>query len=102
MDKIKALNLIGMAYRARKVVNGYESVMACVVSGKAKCVIIANDASGKTIEAFSKKCYFYHVPMCMDFNTDEISKAIGKGLAKVITITDNGFCKSLNKLLSEV
>ena len=71
MEKVKALNLIGIAYRAKKIVNGYESVMATVTSGKAKCVIVASDASSKTIEAFSKKCYFYHVPMYMDFNTDE-------------------------------
>ena len=82
MEKVKALNLIGIAYRAKKIVNGYDS--------------------SKTIEAFSKKCYFYHVPMYMDFNTDEISKAIGKGLCKVICLTDDGFNKSLNKLLSEV
>ena len=102
MEKVKALNLIGIAYRAKKIINGYESVMATVTSGKAKCVIVASDASSKTIEAFSKKCYFYHVPMYMDFNTDEISKAIGKGLCKVICLTDDGFNKSLNKLLSEV
>ena len=53
MDKIKALNLIGMAYRARKVVNGYDSVMACITSSKAKIVIVSNDASSKTIESFS-------------------------------------------------
>ena len=63
MEKVKALNLIGIAYRAKKIVNGYESVMATVTSGKAKCVIVASDASSKTIEAFSKKCYFYHVPI---------------------------------------
>ena len=39
MEKVKALNLIGIAYRAKKIVNGYESVMATVTSGKAKCVI---------------------------------------------------------------
>lgn len=102
MDKIKALNLIGMAYRARKVVNGYDSVMACVTSSKAKIVIVSNDASSKTIEAFSKKCHFYNVPVCNKFTTEELSKAVGKGLCKIIAIIDSGFVKSLDKLLSEV
>lgn len=102
MDKLKALNLLGMAYRARKVINGYDSVMISITSNKAKIVLVASDASSKTIEAFSKKCHFYNVPMFVCFDTEELSKAIGKGLAKVLAISDQGFCKSLSKLLSEV
>lgn len=102
MDKVKALNLLGMAYRARKVINGYDSVMIGITSNKAKIVLVASDASSKTIEAFSKKCHFYNVPMYVCFDTAELSKAIGKGLAKVLAINDQGFCKSLSKLLSEV
>ena len=80
MDKVKALNLLGMAYRARKVINGYDSVMIGITSNKAKIVLVASDASSKTIEAFSKKCHFYNVPMYVCFDTAELSKAIGKGL----------------------
>ena len=102
MDRKKALNLLGMAYRARKIINGYESVMDAVIKGKASIVLVANDASEKTIEAFNKKCFFYHVELNLSFSADELSKAIGKGLAKVIAISDNGFTNSLKKLLSEV
>lgn len=102
MEKQKALNLLGMAYRARKTINGYDSVMDAIIKGKAKIVLIASDASEKTIEAFQKKCFYYHVDLCEEFTTAELSKAIGKGLCKVLAISDDGFTKSLNKLLSEV
>ena len=102
MNKQKALNLLGMAYRARKTINGYDSVMDAIIKGKGKIVLIASDASEKTIEAFQKKCFYYHVDICEMFTTAELSKAIGKGLCKVLAISDEGFTKSLNKLLSEV
>ena len=102
MDKQKALNLLGMAYRARMIINGYDSVMDAITKGKAKIVMIANDASEKTIEAFDKKCFYYKVDMNVVFNSLELSKAIGKGLVKVLAISDEGFTKSLKKLLSEV
>ena len=102
MEKQKALNLLGMAYRARMIINGYDSVMDAIIKGKAKIVLIANDASEKTIEAFDKKCFYYKVDMCLALNSLELSKAIGKGLVKVLAISDEGFTKSLKKLLSEV
>ena len=102
MEKQKALNLLGMAYRARMIVNGYDSVMDTIIKGKAKVVLVASDASEKTIEAFEKKCFYYNVDICKEFTTAELSKAIGKGLCKVLTISDDGFTKSLKKLLSEV
>ncbi len=102
MNKQKALNLLGMAYRARMTINGYDSVMDAIIKGKAKIVLIANDASEKTIEAFQKKCFYYHVDIIDTFTTTELSNAIGKGLVKVLAISDNGFKNSLNKLLSEV
>ncbi len=91
-----------MAYRAKKIINGYDSVMDSIVKNKAKIVLIANDASEKTIESFNKKCFFYHVEMNLSFSTEELSKAIGKGMAKIIAINDNGFANSLRNLLSEV
>lgn len=102
MNRQKALNLLGMAYRAKKIINGYESVMDAIVKEKAKIVLVANDASSKTIDAFNKKCFFYHVKVDLSFSTEELSKAIGKGLVKVLAINDSGFTNSLKNLLSEV
>ena len=102
MNRQKVLNLLGMAYRAKKVINGYESVMDAVTKGRVNIVFVANDASEKTIEAFNKKCFFYHIEVNYSFSTEELSKAIGKGLVKILAINDNGFANSLKNLLSEV
>ncbi len=99
INKEKILNLLGLAYRAKKIVNGEENVLKALKSGKCKIVFVANDASENTIDKFDKKCYFYQVEMNNDFSTEELSKCIGRSLVKIMTLTDQGFYKSLNELL---
>ena len=94
MDKIKALNLLGLAYRARGLINGEDNVIDNLQKGKCQMVIVASDASNKTIDKFQKKCYFYNVEVCLEFNTEELSHALGKGLVRIVALTDKGFKKA--------
>ena len=94
VDKKKALNLLGLAYRARKVINGEENVIENLQKGKCKIVIVANDASMRTLDKFQKKCFFYNTQLITDFTCEELSKALGKGLVKIIALTDQGFCNA--------
>lgn len=92
MDNI--LSLIGLMYRANKLVLG-ESVLENIDS--VKYLLIASDASDKTKERYLKKCNFYNIDYCMDFGSTELSKAIGKSNVKIIGINDDGFKKTLLK-----
>ena len=94
MDRKKALNLLGLAYRAKKVVCGEENVLMNLRSGKCKVVLVASDASSRTIDNFQRKCFFYNAPLVLEFNCEELSKSLGKGMVKIITLTDDGFCKA--------
>lgn len=95
----KVLSLLGLAYRAKKIINGEESVLYALKQGKCKLVLVACDASSKTIDRLEKKCFFYKVEINKDFSTDELSMSIGKGLVKVMALTDQGFFDSLKKVL---
>lgn len=95
----KILNLLGLAYKARKIITGEENTVFSLQSGKCKIVFVANDASSKTIDKFEKKCFFYNVELCTKFSTDELTKSVGKTLVKVMALTDQGFYNSLIKLL---
>lgn len=95
----KVLNLLGLAYKAKKIINGEENVISALRQGKCKIVFVASDASSKTIDRLEKKCFFYKVIINKDFSTDELSMSIGKGLVKIMALTDQGFFDSLNKLL---
>ena len=94
MDRQKALNLLGLAYRARKLISGEDSVIENLQKGKCQIVLVASDASSKTIDKFQKKCFFYNVEVCLEFKTEELSISLGKGLVKIIAITDSGFKKA--------
>lgn len=94
--KIKALNLLGLAYKAGFIVTGEESVEAALQQNKLKIVFVANDASARTIDKFVKKCYFYKVTCDQTFTSDELSSALGKQ-RKIIGLTDHGFYVALEK-----
>jgi len=97
-DKQKALNLLGLSLRARKLESGSQTVMSSIRSKNAKLVIIANDASENTQKQFLDKCDYYKIPSYTLFSKEEISSALGKERT-VCAFTDNGFAQSFKKLL---
>lgn len=86
MDKM--LSLIGLASAARKVVVG-ETLLKSLKN--VKLIFLANDASCKTKERFSKKAYFYKIPIIDTYNSQDLSFALGKFNIKAIGINDEGF-----------
>lgn len=97
-SKQKRLNLLGLAFRAGKIISGEDLVIKSMQQQKAKLVFVASDASSSTIDKFDKKCYFYNVECIYDFDTDELSKSIGKPMRKIIALTDKGFCDAFKKI----
>ena len=93
-DNTKVLNLLGLAYKAKKIINGEENVIFALKSGKCKIVFVANDASLKTIDRIDKKCFFYNTMI-----NRELSRAIGRPLVKILALTDQGFYEALVKIL---
>ncbi len=97
-NKRKALNLLGLAQRARKLESGSPTVLTSVRSKQATLVVIADDASQNTKKQFLDKCEYYNIPSYIIFTKEEISHAIGKERT-VCAFTDDGFAQSFKKLL---
>ncbi len=97
-NKKKALNLLGLALRARQLESGAPTVLASIRNNRAKLVIIAEDASENTKKQFLDKCDYYKIPSYILFSKEEISQALGKERT-VCAFTDNGFAQSFKKLL---
>ena len=93
----KALNLLGMATRAGKLVSGEEQVIAAIQKGKVDVVICVTDASSKTATKLEDKCRYYDVDYIQWFTTETLSNAIGKQRS-IVAIADKGFTKSIKKL----
>ena len=94
MDDV--LKILGLAYRARKVVLG-EEVLNRI--RKVRVMFLASDLSEKSRERFEKKCYFYEIDHIDRYDCEELSKAIGRNNVKVIGITDQGLADSLRSKL---
>jgi ribosomal protein L7Ae-like RNA K-turn-binding protein len=97
-NKTKALNLLGLALRARKLESGTPTVLANIRNQNATLVIIADDASPNTKKQFLDKSDYYKIPSVITFSKAEISQAIGKERT-VCAFTDTGFAQSFKKLL---
>ncbi|WP_420849556.1 L7Ae/L30e/S12e/Gadd45 family ribosomal protein [Paenibacillus montanisoli] len=99
--KHKALQMLGMAMRAGKLVTGDETVLKAVQQGKAKLVIVAGDASDNTKKKFRDKCASYKVKHVEAFDRITLGEAIGKSERVLLGVTDSGFSNSIAQSLTE-
>ena len=88
------MGLIGLATRAGKIVFGTDACLEQIIKRNAKLVIVAKDASERTIK---NKCIENNVMFYNILTVDEISKCIGKDNKAVIGIKDNNIAKEIAK-----
>ncbi|MDQ0427765.1 MULTISPECIES: YlxQ family RNA-binding protein [Caryophanaceae] len=102
MTKQKILQLLGLATRARMTISGEEMTVNEVRKGKAKLVIVSEDASDNTSKKLHDKCKSYGVDVHVFASRFELGHAIGKEERVVIAITDKGFAKKITSLFEEI
>lgn len=98
MNKLKILNLLGLAQRARKITTGENLVLDEIQKRRAQVVFLASDCGQATLKKFKDKCQSYHTVLSIDFTRSELSNAIGQERT-IITVTDSGFGKKFKSLL---
>ncbi|MGX6979409.1 YlxQ-related RNA-binding protein [Vagococcus elongatus] len=98
-NREKALNLLGMATRAGKIVSGEGLVLQDIRARKVQLVLLAEDASANTRKKLTDKCSHYQIPCYSLFTQTEISQAIGK-TRMVCGVKDKGFAEKLRELIS--
>ena len=99
MTNHKVLSYLGLAMRAGKIINGDEGVLESIRNGKAKLVIVAEDASQNTRKKFQDKCKFYRVKLVLCCSRSELGASIGKSERVSIAITDTGFVQMIQKCI---
>lgn len=97
--KNKIFSLLGLATRSRNLVSGEFMTEKTVKEGKAKLVIVAEDASDNTKKEFRDMCSYYHVPYEVYGTKDELGKCMGKEMRASVSIIDEGFANSIIKIL---
>lgn len=92
------LNMIGLAYSARKCSLG-EEVVKDIRKQRAKLVLLANDAGMQTRKKITDKCKTYDIPLRIVDDKETLSNAIGKAERVAIAILDAGFAAKIKSLL---
>ncbi len=93
--------LLGLAQRAGKLSTGQEQCLKLVRRGKAKLIILAEDASENTKKVFYDKGKYYRVPVLEKGLMDQLGRILGKGPRAVVVLSDAGFAKSMLEKLEE-
>lgn len=95
----KLLSMIGMAYKAGKIISGEDPVRKAIRKNSVKLLIIAEDASDNTKKRFINSAVYYHVPYFVYLTKAELSDSLGQKIRSVASVIDEGFAKHLISLM---
>src|SRR5690625_4360802 len=95
------LNLLGLAYRARKCSLGVDRIITDIQLQRAKLVLIAKDSSEQTFKRLTDKCKTYEIPYLKVVEKVQLSQAIGQTNRVAVAILDDGFARKLKSLIKE-
>ena len=96
------LAMLGMATKAGKTVSGEFATQKAIKEGKAKLVIVAEDASDNTKKLFADKCTYYNVPIFVAGKMDELGRMTGHEKRASVAVTDKGFGDILTERLNSM
>lgn len=101
-NRQKALNLIGLATRAGKTASGEFSTEKAIKTGKARLVVVSQEASDNTKKMFMNLCTYYKVPICYFGEKGELGHAMGKEQRASLAIMDEGFARAIVKQMNTI
>lgn len=96
----KTLNLLGLAYRGRYVVLGEELVLKAMSSNPGGIVFIASEAGANITKKIMNKSETYNYTVVNTYDSDELSKAIGKINRRLVLVSEKGFVTKFKEYLS--
>ena len=99
MENDKIYSFLGLCIRAGKLDTGELAVEKSISSGKARLIIISEDAQEKKKKQFHDKCRFYNGPDVEFREKEKLEHATVKSERTSLAITDTGLAQALMKKL---
>ena len=90
--------LLGLGLRAGNVVIGVAGVRAGLQRGKMVCVVLAADASRRTIEKVARLAEAKQVRLLRGPNADELGAALGKPPVQAVGVADAALARGLTSV----
>ena len=94
----KFWGMLGLAMRAGKLQVGEARAFAAIMSNEEKLILVANDASANTAKKVSDKGSYRNIPIISPADRFQMGAAVGKKIAVVMAVTEDGFAQQLLKL----
>ena len=93
------LRMLGLARRAGKVVLGTPLSLQALHKGRARLLIVCEEASAQTKKKMHTQAEFYHIPLIvLEMPQERFSHLLGKQAPVVsVAVTDDGFAAELLK-----
>lgn len=99
IDTGKALVLLGFAQKAGKVISGDTAAQEAILRGKAKLVIVAEDAAQSTRNNFLHLSNRQGVKVIFYAKKEVLGHYIGKPPRAVVVVTETGFARSIQEAM---
>ncbi|EFD93258.1 ribosomal protein L7Ae [Megasphaera lornae] len=93
----KILNLLGIAYRARKVLCGDFAVSAYMQKSKVPLLFLASDSGKDNREKYRHWCAQKNITIIDIYTKEELGRAAGNKYHVVIGVTDAGLARAMRK-----
>lgn len=97
----KFYQILGLCRRAGKLASGTWAAEDSIRKGKAKLVVVSDDASEATKERISKLCKNRRVDLVIFGNKEELGSSIGQSNRAIVAITDNRFKEMILDVLPD-
>lgn len=94
----KIANLLGLAYRARKVVCGDFAAENHLRKHRVPMLFVASDGKDNAVK-YKRLAQQKGMTVVDIFTKEELGGAVGKGQNVIILLTDSGFAKAIEKVL---
>ena len=91
----KIVRLLGLGVRAGNVVIGVAGVRAALQRGQISCVVLAADASQRTIEKVARLAEAKQVPVLRGPVADELGAGLGKPPVQAVGVSDPALARGL-------
>lgn len=91
--------LLNLCLRARGLVSGDVAVRKAIQSKKAYLILVAKDASPRTVEQFIKIAQPYLIPLAICGSKNDFGRILKKPPRSVVAITDQHFTQGVLRVL---
>ncbi|NLI94314.1 MAG: hypothetical protein GX350_00675 [Erysipelotrichaceae bacterium] len=92
--------LLGLAFRARKIILGQGGIMAAKVE-QVKLIIIANDLNENSQQKLIRYAKENEIPYVIEGSKSAIGDALGKNEIGALALKDHSFAKEIRQILKK-